>query len=65
MHRPPLVKVYIDKTPQPRRPTLYIASSWLWASIDGGITYESQRLNSTSNDIHQRPEESVVDYDFR
>ncbi len=33
--------------------------------FEGGITYESQRLNNTSNDIHQRPEESVADYDFR
>ena len=60
MHRPPHVDSYNGKTHKPRRLVSYVAPSWSWASIDGGITFESQRLKSDP----QRPEESAADYDF-
>lgn len=65
LHRPPLIRSYIDERLQPRRPTLYIAPSWSWASIHGAITHERQRLTSASKDIPEMPEESAANYDFR
>lgn len=42
----------------------YLAPSWSWASINGAISYESQRLESGSEYLPDRPEESPADYDF-
>lgn len=44
-----------------RRLTSYIAPSWSWASLDGGVTFESQRLEGGNL---ERPKESAADYDF-
>ncbi|KAK0112659.1 hypothetical protein ONS95_014398 [Cadophora gregata] len=46
---------------QPRRPMLYRAPSWSWASIDSLISYESQRLSHMGD---SRPEESAGSYDY-
>lgn len=45
---------------QPRRPISYRAPSWTWASIDGEISYESQRLTRTA----EKSQETSADYDF-
>lgn len=36
---------------QPRRPQTYRAPSWSWASIDGEVSYESQRVDASVDDV--------------
>lgn len=53
-----------DQSHSVRRLTSYMAPSWSWASLDGGVTFESQRLYCGSKNISERPKESAADYDF-
>jgi Heterokaryon incompatibility protein (HET) len=39
--------LYARQPPLPRRPKQYRAPSWSWASIDGQISYNSQRIEDT------------------
>ncbi|KAK0648111.1 heterokaryon incompatibility protein-domain-containing protein [Cercophora newfieldiana] len=36
---------------QPRRPMVYRAPSWSWASVDGEVSYQSQRLSHGSSAV--------------
>tara|TARA_R110002060_G_scaffold40278_3_gene51567 strand:- start:705 stop:2399 length:1695 start_codon:yes stop_codon:yes gene_type:complete len=36
---------------QPRRPQTYRTPSWSWASIDGEVSYESQRVDASVDDV--------------
>ena len=42
----------------PRRPMEYRAPSWSWAAIDGAVTYDSQRVDSSRA---PRPDEDFVE----
>ena len=36
---------------QPRRPQVYRAPTWSWASIDSEVSYESQRIHNSGNSL--------------
>jgi hypothetical protein len=57
----PRIESSPDSAFQPQRPMSYRAPSWSWASIDGFMSYYSQRLSNTGG---ARPEESVCSYDY-
>jgi hypothetical protein len=42
----------------------YIAPTWSWASVDGSISYESQRLEESGPSIEDRVQETPSDCDF-
>jgi len=42
----------------------YIAPTWSWASVNGRISYETQRLTDFGGSIENRAQEKPVDCDF-
>ena len=60
----PAALLWRSEDPNMGRYSSYIAPTWSWASIRGRISYESQRLDSSTRDIEERYQERPSDCDF-